>query len=69
MKMTNSNLPEMDRYIIGAENCKQIGIHRKIAIVWKEKHINHFTETVVRNRGGDFRVFFNFENAEIWLLN
>ena len=63
-----SNLSTADRYFIG----ERIGLimqnRIKIAVVWPEKSIDKFAETVALNRGGDMLVVGEYEEAVNWLL-
>ena len=59
----------MDRFLLGQEIVKQIGINYKMAIVWQKKYINYFTETVVQNRGGNCKLFGDTKNTLNWLIS
>ena len=58
----------MERFLLGEELAKIIKYKIKIAVVWPEKRINRFTETVAFNRGSIMRTFGNIQQAEKWLL-
>ena len=59
---------EIDRYYLGEAIAQIIGYKIKIALVWYERNINKFAETVAVNRGADFRVFSDFGTAKKWLM-
>ena len=39
----------------------------RVAGVYRDEDIDPFVETVISNRGGDVRIFSNFEEAKAWL--
>ncbi len=69
IELKGTDISQIDRFIMGKEIARYLGFKIKLAVVWPEKDINKFTETVVINRGGLIRVFGDIENAENWLLS
>jgi hypothetical protein len=69
LEVKGSNLSTTDRYFIG----ERIGLimqnRIKVAVVWPEKSIDKFAETVALNRGGDMLVVGDYEKAVSWLLS
>ena len=63
-----SNLSTADRYFIGERIGLILQDRIKIAVVWPEKSIDKFAETVALNRGGDMLVVGEYEKAVNWLL-
>ncbi|MBN2524558.1 MAG: STAS/SEC14 domain-containing protein [Bacteroidales bacterium] len=68
MEVQEIVLSMMERFLLGEELAKIIKYKIKIAVVWPEKRINRFTETVAFNRGSIMRTFGNIQQAEKWLL-
>jgi len=64
-----TDITVMHRYLLGEEIAKVIGYRIKGAVIWPEKHINGFAETVAKNRGGNMKLFGDVESAEKWLLS
>ena len=64
-----TDVPTTDRFFIGERYAEVLGSKIKLAVLWREKHIDHFYETVVRNRGGFVFVSGDLESALEWLLD
>lgn len=66
----NYDVSTFDRYEIGeyiAENYGERNL--KIALLGNPKKLDRFTETVAQNRGANFRMFTEENEALKWLLN
>lgn len=63
-----TDIPMIHKFALGEEIGKVIGSRLKGAVVWPVKHIDGFTETVAKNRGGNMQLFGDVESAEKWLL-
>ena len=68
LELNGTDVPIMDRFFIGEETAKVIGNRIKVAVIWPEKDITKFAETVAINRGGFLYVFGNISEGEEWLL-
>jgi hypothetical protein len=62
------DIPTMERYFLGIEVAEHLAYRIKLAVVWHKEFINHFGETVAKNRGADIGVFGNMEAALQWLI-
>lgn len=58
-----------DRFFLGEKSAKILGYKIKVAVVWPEKHINKFAETVSFNRGGNMYVVGDIKKAIEWILS
>ena len=54
---------------MGEKSAKILGYKIKVAVVWPEKHINKFAETVSFNRGGNMYVVGDIKKAIEWILS
>ena len=68
LDLKGTDLSVLERYFIG-ERIADLLPAIKMAVVWPEKHITNFAETVALNRGGFVKVLANVENAIRWLLD
>ena len=68
LSVHGSNLSTTDRYFIGEKIGMVLQSRIKLAVVWPEKSIDKFAETVALNRGGNMRVLGSFDEAVEWLL-
>jgi hypothetical protein len=60
----------VDRYFLGSEAQIFERNDIQVAVAGRPEHLDEkrFGETVARNRGVNFRVFTNVEDAEKWML-
>lgn len=57
-----------DKYEIGVELARAADRRMKLAVTARPEAVDHFFETVARNRGGAVRVFTDESTALHWLL-
>jgi len=62
------DIPTLERYFLGVEAAEQLKFKVKLSIVWHSEYLNHFGESVAKNRGGQVGVFGNSDSALKWLL-
>ena len=65
----NWEIKDMERFYIGEKIVDLFGFpeHVKIALICDKKYYDNFVETVTSNRGVEYKVFFNIEDAVEWL--
>lgn len=68
LDVAGTDVPTMDRYFIGEDIAITLGSKIKLAVVWPDKHINKFAETVAVNRGSLITVVGKVSKAEAWLM-
>ena len=69
LAVKGSNLSTTDRYFIGEKIGLVLRNRIKVAVVWPEKSIDKFAETVALNRGGNMLVLSDYVEAVKWLLS
>jgi hypothetical protein len=62
-------LSAFDKYEIGVEFARVADRRMALAVVGRPEAVDHFFETVARNRGGAVRVFTDEAAALRWLLD
>ena len=67
LEVKGTDLSVLERYFIG-EKMAELLPAIKVAVVWPEKHITKFGETVARNRGAFVNVVGDVETAQKWLM-
>ena len=68
LNVTKTDISVMDRYFLGEKIAKIMRSKIKLAVVWPEKDISKFAETVALNRGGNIYVIGEIESAIEWIL-
>ena len=68
MKVEGIDIPAMERYFLGIGAAELSKYKIKTAVVWHKDYTNYIFETVAVNRGGNVKIFGNFESAVMWLL-
>jgi len=68
LNVKGTDLSILERYFIG-EKIAELLPAIKIAVVWPEKDINKFAETVALNRGAFINVIGDVEKAKKWLMS
>lgn len=59
---------DMDRFHFGARIAETLRGKVKLSAVCHEDIVSRFAETVAKNRGAQFAVFTDFNQAEEWLV-
>lgn len=68
LSVQKTDIPQMERYYLGEILGEKLGAKFKVAVIWPEKHINKFTETVAQNRMTPILVCSSITEGLDWLL-
>jgi len=69
LELSGTDLPTVDRFIIGEKYAELISMKLKLAVVWPKEHIDNIFQTVANNRMSRTRVFPDQKAGIKWLLD
>jgi len=67
-QLTHPGESSFERYKVGVIIAREWGPYIKAAVMTKPEYISRYTETTAINRGANFMVFSDLEEAKKWLL-
>jgi hypothetical protein len=68
MNLSLYGFTDMDRFYLGARIAETLRGKVKLSAACKIENTSRFAETVAKNRGAQFAVFTDFNQAEEWLV-